>query len=130
MEERFTRETFYDLIWSQSVAAVSKAYRISTTDVRKICKKYDVPIPKNGYWQKKKYNKPVDMVPLLEIENAPDSEIVLIVRDPGDADIPFFLSERNKKLYEVQNDPNFNFTVPDKLSNPHPLITQSLKTLS
>jgi hypothetical protein len=55
----FTRKRFYDLIWSEPLSRLSKKYAISDNGLRKMCTKYNVPIPKNGYWIKLKFNKPV-----------------------------------------------------------------------
>ncbi|MBY8961792.1 hypothetical protein KJK34_03400 [Flavobacterium sp. D11R37] len=54
-----TRQEFYELIWSTPLSQLAKTYAISDNGLRKMCKKYKVPIPFNGYWQKLKFNKPV-----------------------------------------------------------------------
>jgi len=55
----FTKKEFYDLVWTTPLSRLSNIYDISDNGLRKICKKYAVPIPPNGYWQKLKHNKPV-----------------------------------------------------------------------
>jgi len=39
-----TRKGFYDLIWSEPLSRLSKKYAISDNGLRKMCKKYNVPI--------------------------------------------------------------------------------------
>jgi len=56
----FTRQELYDLVWSEPLIRISRKYNISDNGLRKICKKMDIPLPDNGYWQKVHYNKPVD----------------------------------------------------------------------
>jgi hypothetical protein len=55
----FTKKEFYDLVWATPLSRLSTTYDISDNGLRKICKKYAIPIPPNGYWQKRKHNKPV-----------------------------------------------------------------------
>ncbi|AWH86340.1 hypothetical protein HYN59_15035 [Flavobacterium album] len=54
-----SRNEFYELIWSEPLSKLSKKYALSDNGLRKMCRKYNVSIPKNGYWMKMKFNKPV-----------------------------------------------------------------------
>lgn len=55
----FKKREFYELIWMTPLSRLATIYDISDNGLRKICKKYAIPIPPNSYWQKLKYNKPV-----------------------------------------------------------------------
>jgi hypothetical protein len=63
---KLTREQLYDEIWEISVAGVSKKYNVPYTDMLKICKEADIPIPPSGYWTKLRFGKPVTSMPLPE----------------------------------------------------------------
>jgi hypothetical protein len=88
----FTRKSFYELVWSKSISVISKNYRISTSDVRKICKHHNIPLPLNGHWQKIKYNKAIILIDLPESEKKVQEKIALVKRNKGDKDIPLLTS--------------------------------------
>ncbi len=125
----FTRKSFYQLVWSKSISVISKNYRISTSDVRKICKHYNIPLPTNGHWQKIKYNKAIIRIDLPEDEKVVQKKIELVKRNEGDKDISFFISPFNKRVYEIIKDSTYSFNVPLILKNPHPLILKTKKGL-
>jgi len=123
----FNRESFYNLVWSNSLTELSKVYRVSTSDLRKICKHYNIPTPTIGYWQQIKYNKQTSVITLPE--NPRESEITLIKRRIGEEDIPFFICPLNIRVYELKNDQSINLEVPLKLKKLHPLTLKAKKKL-
>ncbi|WP_218599205.1 hypothetical protein [Polaribacter sp. NJDZ03] len=125
----FTRKLFYNLVWSKSISAISKNYRISTSDVRKICKHFNIPLPLNGHWQKIKYNKAIIIIDLPENEKVVQEKIKLVKRNEGEKDIPFLTSPFNKRVFELKNNLTYSFNVPLTLKNPHPLILKAKKGL-
>ena len=124
-----TRENLYELVWSKSTTIISKEYRISTSDIRKLCKHHNIPLPKQGYWSKLKHNKTVERTDLPETETKSLEEITLVKRETGDKDIPFLTSPFHKRIYEIKNDDSYNLIVPSSLKNPHPLIIKTKKKL-
>jgi hypothetical protein len=46
----FTRESLYELVWSKPLTSIAKEYNVSDNGIRKICKKYEIPLPKLGHW--------------------------------------------------------------------------------
>ena len=56
-EITFTREQFYDKIWSEPTTKVASELGCSDVMVAKICKSYDIPKPYLGYWAKLQYGK-------------------------------------------------------------------------
>ncbi|MFK7806976.1 MAG: hypothetical protein AB8F74_04155 [Saprospiraceae bacterium] len=123
------RRKLYELVWSKSTTAISKQYRISTSDIRKLCKHHNIPLPKQGYWSKLKHNKTIERTELPEIDTKSLEEIVLVKRETGDKDIPFLTSPFHKRVYEIKNDDSYNLIVSSSLKNPHPLITKTKKRL-
>ena len=62
MEEvKLTRKELYDLVWSKPMTFLSKKYNLSDVGLRKICLKMNIPLPKAGYREKIKWNKPVSI---------------------------------------------------------------------
>lgn len=113
-----TRNEFYKLIWSTPLSKLAKTYALSDNGLRKMCKKYKVPIPPNGYWQKLKFNKPVkpEKLPAFAMGN---DAIELPLRGPEN---PFNLDASPETLLvrQLKADPDAPLTVPQTLTKPHP----------
>jgi hypothetical protein len=54
-----TREELYELVWSMPITKVGKQLEISDVAVRKICIKYDIPRPPQGYWASERRRRQV-----------------------------------------------------------------------
>ena len=69
LEDQFIkigREQLYTEIWEISVAGVAKKYVVPYTELLKLCKENEIPIPPSGYWTKLSFGKPVSKIPLPE----------------------------------------------------------------
>ena len=55
-----TRQELYDLVWSKPMSKLALEYNMSDNGLRKICKKFDIPLPLVGHWQKIQYNKKIN----------------------------------------------------------------------
>ena len=64
MARMFTREEFYDLVWSKPMTHLAKEFALSDVALHKICKKHDIPNPPLGWWAKKAAGKAVKQTPL------------------------------------------------------------------
>ncbi len=64
MARVFTREEFYELVWSRPLTHLAKEFAISDVALHKICKKHDIPNPPLGWWAKKAAGKKVTQAPL------------------------------------------------------------------
>lgn len=51
MSQRFTRQEFYELVWSKPMTHLAKDFRLSDVALHKICRKHDIPssITKSGW---------------------------------------------------------------------------------
>ncbi len=49
MSQRFTREEFYDLVWTKPLTHLAKDFRLSDVALHKICRKHDIPNPPLGW---------------------------------------------------------------------------------
>jgi hypothetical protein len=61
---RFTRQEFYDLVWTTPVVKLAKEFGLSGVGLRKTCVRYQVPTPPLGYWAKLNFGKAVRKTPL------------------------------------------------------------------
>lgn len=77
MARVFTREEFYDLVWSKPMTHLAKEFALSDVALHKICKKHDIPNPPLGWWAKKNAGKVVQQTPLPKT-NADTSSTITI----------------------------------------------------
>lgn len=69
MARTFTREEFYDLVWSKPLTHLAKEFVLSDVAPHKICKKHDIPHPPLGSWAKKAAGKGVKQTPLPPLDD-------------------------------------------------------------
>ncbi len=108
-----SREELYELIWSKPADTLAKELGITGTGLAKICKRFDIPRPGNGYWMKKEAGtapQPSPLPPALEIA----TQTITIKRS----------KKKKKALPEDEK-----VVVPDSLDNPHPLVAETLQRL-
>ena len=53
MAQRFSRQEFYELVWSKPMTHLAKEFVISDVALHKICRKHGIPNPPLGWWAKK-----------------------------------------------------------------------------
>lgn len=122
-----SREELYKLVWAEPLTHLAKRFEMSDNGLRKICKKRNIPLPNAGYWQKIRHGK------LIKKQKLP-------INSHGDNTIVFYLGyektestrkllNSNKDLFtEIQNS-RLPTKVPERLSNPDPLIIHAQETL-
>lgn len=91
----FSRKDFYDLVWSESLAAISRKYNISYPCLREVCNEMQIPVPPNGYWSKLRFGKSEQKDNLWESTKA-KQEISLWLR--SDEDGEEYISENTAQL--------------------------------
>jgi hypothetical protein len=64
MSRAFTREEFYDLVWSKPMTHLAREFALSDVALHKICRKHNIPNPPLGWWAKKAAGKKVRQTPL------------------------------------------------------------------
>src|SRR5580765_5656451 len=111
MEKKFTRQELYELIWSESMVALSKQYNISDTGLRKLCARMEIPIPLQGHWQKVKHGKVPQKKPLSSNYSG-DSKVTLELREPGSGGSTGFQSPLTILHNQILNDHSLTLTVP------------------
>lgn len=125
MEPEFVelkREELYKQVWSQPMSALARTYGMSDVGLAKICKKFEIPVPGRGYWEKKAHGKAVKEEPLPLITLQRNSIIqIQIKKKPMN-------KEHDKKVeamiaFERQHENRI--TVETALISPHPLIVET-----
>ena len=129
MEEiSFTRQELYDLVWSQSMLALSKQYAISDVGLRKMCVRLEIPIPKAGHWAKIQAGKKVKKDKLITNVTV-DQRVTLRLRKEGDESNTFPCSPYYALKNEIAEDKRVNL-VPEKMTNPDPLVVKAKRNLA
>ena len=116
-----TRQELYDLVWGNPLSKLAKKYNLSDNGLRKVCKKLDIPLPKNGHWQKIQYNKKV-IKEKLPVNNTVDASITLKFRDNYETIINGEGNELNQLTKELQTILKDTIIFPEKLTKPNQLI--------
>lgn len=77
MSRVFTREEFYDLVWSKPMTHLAKEFALSDVALHEICKKHDIPNPPLGWWAKKAAGKAVKQTPLPKAKAGTSDRITI-----------------------------------------------------
>jgi hypothetical protein len=118
-----SRKQLYDLVWSTPISKLTQQYAISNEGFKKICKKFEIPMPQNGFWLKLKYNKKVKIEKLNPIFGGID-KIVMTIRKDGNT-INVDQTPLTIRTKEIENDPNAPLTVPETITKPDILTIQT-----
>nr|WP_312579313.1 hypothetical protein [Sedimentibacter sp.] len=77
---KMSREVLYNEIWEVSAAGTARKYNIPYSELLRLCKEKQIPIPPSGYWTKLSFGKPVERIQLPEY---PEKEVILPVDSHG-----------------------------------------------
>lgn len=104
---QLSREELYNLVWLKPVSKILQDYPISQTTFRSVCKEHNIPLPKNGYWSKLKYNVPVE---IIELPN-PSNNYVISIGDSCNSNSNSPQAKLNQLKKELESDLKLKFTV-------------------
>jgi hypothetical protein len=125
MKKELTRKELYELVWTESMVALSKKFAISDVGLRKLCRRFEIPVPKGGHWQKVRAGRKVMRPNLPESKTNEKISLVEMERTDGKKIYPW--SERQR---EIERDPNVSLIVPEDLRHSDPLVANAGKALS
>lgn len=106
-----TRKELYEKVWSKPMVQLAKEFNLSDVGLAKICRKYKIPGPGLGYWATKECGKQVEVLPLPDNDKNPEIGIDV----SGKGQWSYTLAPRTAEA----------FVVPDRLTNPHPLVLKT-----
>jgi hypothetical protein len=122
-----TREALYGKVWSTPATQLAKQRGISDVAIGKICKKLNVPQPPVGYWQRLRFGRSINILPLPDL--VPGGEAVVTISP--NASKRSFGPRSPEVLRQVAEEgkPENRIEVGNNLQNPHLLVRQTKRSL-
>jgi hypothetical protein len=121
-----TRKELFDLVWAEPLSRLAKKYKISDNELRKICKRMNIPMSAMGHWQKIQYGKQV-IITKLPAKYEGKDEITLGEKGEGDINIDSPIVQQRKLIQSIDQSRDLPLIVPDRLSSrPDKLIRSTL----
>lgn len=125
MSKSIFRQDLYNQVWSLPLNKLAPKFDLTPTLLKTICVKNNIPLPEVGHWIKLKHSVDKPPKPLPR-----SSDNYLINFDLYSIGKPESPQARLAKLKrEILGDKNLEFTVPVRLSKPHPLIVATKSAL-
>src|SRR5262245_11764583 len=59
-----TREALYEQVWAEPISKIAARFNLSDRGLAKLCARFDIPVPRRGWWAKKQYGQSVKRTPL------------------------------------------------------------------
>jgi len=120
---RISREDPYEEVWSQPMSILAKNHGISDVGLAKICKRFKIPLPRRGYWQRKRHGKTGFRVPLPTLKEF--QETTIFIRKKRELPVgQEMVSEEQSRIDFEKMDKN-KILVASGLYSAHPLTTQT-----
>jgi hypothetical protein len=126
---RLTRDELYGLVWSEPMATLAPKYGLSDVGMAKICKKLRIPRPWRGYWARKDAGQKLKQTPLPHLPPSTPRAMLEVTINRGvvgNADT-FEGPAADQARFEAR--PESKIVVSERLSDPHPLVAQTVKAL-
>ncbi|WFU58327.1 hypothetical protein QA639_12840 [Bradyrhizobium pachyrhizi] len=64
-----SRDELYEQVWSRPVTRVAADYGVTSTALKKTCKRHKIPTPKRGYWATLEHRKPAPKTTLPKLND-------------------------------------------------------------
>ena len=123
MARVFTREQFYELVWSKPITHLAKEFVISDVAIHKICKKHGIPNPPLGWWAKKAAGKKVKQTPLPEAVPGTASRITIAGADLGGESSTLATAREQARILASEGS-------DEEAAPPHPIVDRTVAKLS
>lgn len=124
---KLTRTELYDKVWTTPLTTLSKEFNLSDNGLRKICIKFDIPLPPMGYWQKLQFGKKVVKTPLPQQEK--EEEIKIYVDQNKNEPNPIN-SLKQIVTEKIKNNSALILKVSERLSKPDEIVSKVQDNLS
>ena len=118
----FTREEFYELVWSKPMTTLAKEFGLSDVALHKVCRKHEIPNPPLGWWAKKAAGKTVRITQLPKSKFVGLEKVVIaagVVR--GEPDWLAAARESARLMASTES--------PAADGPPHPIVARTIAAL-
>jgi hypothetical protein len=122
-----TREELYDLVWAEPIMKLARQYGLSDRGLAKICDRMGIPVPGRGYWAKVQSGKSPPQPKLPKIKAGQQSRVVLSKHEKHHEEGQEY--DAVTALVESETLPENQITVPEELTDPHPVVLKTAKSL-
>ncbi len=121
--EESIREAIYAMAWREGVSRVAEEYHVSITALRRLSKRYQIPIPPAGFWSMGPKRRQSARKPLRPLDRAKWSGYYwgTLVKDLAEEQAKNRAEQRVQLLGDVSQF--------DALTSLHPLISKTGKKL-
>ncbi len=125
----YTRKELYDLVWSIPITGLAKKHLLTYNELKKICIRMNIPLPKVGHWEKIRAGKPVEVFELSS-DDSGEQEITLAFVKEGEQNPEKSLSTEKLLELEIERELGELLVVPDRLNNPDKLVLAAKESLT
>lgn len=123
MARTYSRDEFYDMVWSKPVTHWAKEFGLSDVAIHKICVRNAIPTPPLGWWAKKAAGQSVARAELSQTVAGEPSEITIAGNDRS-AEPPSLTSIREAARVRISS-----FVIDDNAGT-NPIVARTIKHLS
>jgi Uncharacterized protein YfbK, C-terminal len=119
----FTREELYELVWSEPMIKLGARFGVSGNGLKKACRRANIPVPPQGYWNKLHAGHEVTKTPLPPATAGTPAKVTIDppVPRPAPPPPPPVPASVQEKI-DAERQTGKPVAVPATLSNPHRII--------
>ncbi|MGC4120488.1 MAG: hypothetical protein QM765_39095 [Myxococcales bacterium] len=121
----YKRSQLYAEVWSEPVATVAKRYGVSGTALAKMCRSMGVPLPRCGYWAKKRAGNTMKQPPLPPRPEGTPEEVIARHEEWAQPKV----SDQAQAARTAETQGSAKIVVPSEFVEPHKLVAQSARVL-
>lgn len=118
----FTRQEFYDLVWSKPLTHLAKEFALSDVALHKVCKRHGIPHPPLGWWAKKAAGKPVTQAPLPDVEEGVATTVTIVAGELASEPAPLSAAREQARVAA-------SMAPPAGLPPAHPVAAKTIAAL-
>ncbi|MBK8505288.1 MAG: hypothetical protein IPL46_25675 [Saprospiraceae bacterium] len=123
MSHQYNRSQLYHLVWSKPVSQLGKELNVSESLIRNNCQKYEIPLPKSGYWSKVKFGKKVKipiLPPRVDLDN-----VTINFQNPLVDQKASESMRLTRKVKEIESQLPLESIAQNRLTNPDILVAEA-----
>lgn len=121
MMQSYTREEFYELVWSKPMIQLAPEFNLSDVALHKLCRKRNIPTPPRGWWARKSAGQEVARTPLPP---GPSYHLTFKVDEPDAFPIAPYIEDARTHAAQVAQESE----VPEDWTDP--IVLQTIQALT